>query len=455
MPATASDLIDFVHSTPTPFHLVSESVKKLEEAGFSRLDERELWAVNKKIVVGGKYFYHRNLSTIVAFTVGELYKPGGAFKVVGAHTDSPVLKLKPNSKRSAHGYLQLGVECYGGGLWHTWFDRDLSLAGCAIVEDNGKFERKLINIKRPILRVPSLCIHLQTADERSSFAPNKENHLQPILSMIEKDLNEVKEGQDKRHCSQLIGLLCEELCCEPQQIKDVELTLCDTQPGSVWGLNGEFVSSPRMDNQVHCYTGLSALLDHSIDLSQDSGVSMLVCFDHEEIGSDSAQGAGSPVMSEAISRVLGCFDSSDEMLKVTIRNSFLVSADVAHALHPNYDHKHEKNHQPLLNKGTVIKTNQNQRYATNAETGFLLREIARRGEVPIQEFVVRNDCPCGSTIGPIISSKIGIRTVDLGVPSLSMHSIRETIGCQDVATNAKLFTTFFKVFGELDKSCSF
>merc|ERR1711872_1183138 len=254
---------------------------------------------------------------------------------------------------------------------------------------------------------------------------------------------------------QLLSLLCEELKCEPQQIKDLELTLCDTQAGAVWGAGNEFLSSPRLDNQVHCYTGLSALLDHSIDLSQDSGVSMLVCFDHEEIGSDSAQGAGSPVMSEAISRVLGCFDSSDEMLKVTIRNSFLVSADVAHAIHPNYDHKHERNHQPVLNKGTVIKSNQNQRYATNAETGFLLRELARRAGAPVQEFVVRNDCPCGSTIGPILSSRIGISTVDLGIASLSMHSIRETMGCQDIETNIELFAQFYSDFANLDKACSF
>jgi len=465
MPATASKLISFVNATPTPFHLVKEAEKLLSAAGFSRLDERDLWAVNKMIVPGGKYFYHRNLSTIVAFSVGKLYKPGGEFKVVGAHTDSPVLKVKPVSTKTAHGYIQVGVECYGGGLWHTWFDRDLTLAGCAVVEENGEFVRKLLHIKRPILRVPSLCIHLQTADERASFAPNKETHLQPILSLVEKDLNSTGDGDkfnaenvDKRHCSQLLSLLCEELSCEPQQIKDLELTLCDTQPGSVWGAKNEFLSSPRMDNQVHCYTSLSALLDHSNDeecLNNDTGVSMVVCFDHEEIGSDSAQGAGSPVMSEAISRVLGCFDTSDEMLKVTIRNSFLVSADVAHAIHPNYDHKHERNHQPVLNKGTVIKSNQNQRYATNAETGFILRELARKAGAPIQEFVVRNDCPCGSTIGPIIASKIGIRTVDLGVPSLSMHSIRETIGCQDVTTNAKLFTTFFKEFGKLDKICKF
>jgi len=377
--------------------------------------------------------------------------------VIGAHTDSPVLKVKPVSAKTAHGYVQVAVECYGGGLWHTWFDRDLTLAGCVILENQaGEYERRMVNIRRPILRVPSLCIHLQTVEERGKFAPNKETHLQPILSMLQDSLNKEEEASvDTRHCPALLSLLATELAVSPSQIRDLELTLCDTQPGAVWGLNNEFISSPRLDNQVHCYTGLSALLEHSQDISTDTGVSMLCCFDHEEVGSDSAVGAGSPIMSEAISRVLGCFDSSDEMLKVTIRKSFLVSADVAHAIHPNYSDKHDKNHGPLLNKGTVIKTNSNQRYATNAETGFLLRELARRANAPVQEFVVRNDCPCGSTIGPIISARVGIRTVDLGVPSLSMHSIRETMGVEDVATNARLFTTFFKEFGKLDQSCKF
>jgi len=360
------------------------------------------------------------------------------------------------SKRSAHGYLQVGVECYGGGLWHTWFDRDLTLAGCVIVaEEDGTFQRKLLHINRPLLRVPNLCIHLQSAEERKAFAPGKEAHLQPILGLVEAELNSEEESSERRHSSQLLSLLSQELGCQPGQIRDMELTLCDTQPGAIWGVKNEMLSSPRLDNQVHCYTGLKALLDNSQDLSEDTGVSMLVCFDHEEIGSDSAQGAGSPVMSEAISRVLGCFDQTNEMLQVTVRKSFLISADVAHAIHPNYPEKHERNHQPVLNKGTVIKTNQNQRYATNAETGFLLREIARRAGAPIQEFVVRNDTPCGSTIGPIVSAKVGIRTVDLGIPSLSMHSIRETMGCQDVVTNAKLFTTFYKEFGKLDGSCNF
>jgi len=452
MGSASQDLLNFVHASPTPFHLVQQTQNRLKAAGFSQLSEREAW--KGKVKAGGKYYYSRNLSTVVAFTVGEKYQPGNEFKVIGAHSDSPVLKVKPNSSKSAHGYLQVGVECYGGGLWHTWFDRDLTLAGCVIVEKDGFFSRELVNLKRPLLRIPNLCIHLQSAEERAALKVNKENHMQPIISLVESSLNK-GDRTDERHSSDLLNLLANELGVEPAAIKDLELTLCDTQEGATWGMKNEFLSSPRLDNQSHCFTGLTALLKHSECLSSDTGVSMLVCFDHEEIGSASAQGADSPVMSEAISRVLKCFDTDDETLKITLRNSFLVSADVAHAIHPNYAEKHEKQHQPLLNKGTVIKTNSNQRYATNAETGFILRELARRAGVSIQEFVVRNDCPCGSTIGPILSSRIGIRTVDLGIASLSMHSIRETMGCEDIASNVQLFTHFYADFGNLDRACNF
>lgn len=452
MPCSTQDLLTFIDESPTPYHVVSNCQAQLMKAGFVQLNEGKSWKDSVK--QGGKYFYHRNKTTIVAFTVGEKYVAGNEFKVIGAHTDSPVLKVKPVSKRSAYGYLQVGVECYGGGLWHTWFDRDLTLAGCVIVrEDDAKFSRRLVNLRKPLLRVPNLCIHLKTAEERSAFKFNNETHLQPILTQLEAGLN--KEDETSRHSPALLQLLADHLNVGADNIVELDLTLADTQPGATWGLQNEFLASPRLDNQVHCFTGLVALLDHSADLSEDTGVCMLVNFDHEEVGSSSAQGAGSPVMSEAISRVLGVFDSSDEMLKITIRNSMLISADVAHAIHPNYPDKHEKHHQPALNKGTVIKTNNNQRYATNAETGFIVRELARMAEVPVQEFVVRNDCPCGSTIGPIIASNVGIRTVDLGIPSLSMHSIRETMGCQDIISNIKLFDRFYKEFGSLDKLCDF
>jgi len=256
--------------------------------------------------------------------------------------------------------------------------------------------------------------------------------------MVEESLNEAADG-DERHCPQLLSILAAELGCDPKAIKDVELTLTDTQPGATWGASNEFLSAPRLDNQIHCFTSLEALIGYAAaDAAADAGIAMTVCFDHEEVGSESAHGAGSPVMGEAISRVVGCFGASSELLQITLRRSFLISADVAHSIHPNWGAKHDSNHQPKLNAGTVIKTNDNQRYATNSVTGFLLRQMAALAKAPVQEFVVRNDCPCGTTIGPIISARVGLRTVDIGVPSLSMHSIRETIGVADIATNTAL-----------------
>mmetsp|Transcript_27447 Transcript_27447/g.57879 ORF Transcript_27447/g.57879 Transcript_27447/m.57879 type:complete len:468 (+) Transcript_27447:29-1432(+) len=455
----------FIDSTPTPFHMCSEASKMLLDAGFEELQETDSW--RSKLKQGHGYFYKRNGSTLVAFSVGEAFVAGNGFTIVGAHTDSPVLKLKPSSKKSAHDYLQLNVETYGGGLWHTWFDRELTLAGCVIVREKGAsaFAKKLVHVKRALLRVPSLCIHLQSADERTSFAPNKETHLAPIIALVTKALEEpsadAAASEDTRHAPELLKLLAAELGCEVADIMDFELSLCDHQPAQIWGMNGEFLSSPRLDNQVHCFTSLTALVQHAkaADPGGASDVAMIALFDHEEVGSESYCGAGSTVMAEALQRVAMCFGSADvsesEALLLSTRKSFLISADVAHAIHPNWPSKHESSHAPKLNGGTVIKTNDNQRYATNSVSGFVVRELARRAGISVQEFMVKNDCPCGTTIGPIIAAKTGLRTVDVGVPSLSMHSIRETIGAADVDNSVALFASFFKNFRELDNSCSF
>ena len=251
-------------------------------------------------------------------------------------------------------------------------------------------------------------------------------------------------------CCVLLKVIADAAGCNVEEIKDMDITLFDTQAGSTWGTDQEFFSAARLDNQVHCFTGLEALISHSDEGHQesDTDVSVLVCFDHEEVGSDSTHGAGSPIMKEIVERVNTCFgvDAGGETFKLSLRKSFVISADVAHAVHPNYSSKHETNHGPLLNKGTVIKTNNNQRYATSATTGFVIRELSRQASVGVQEFVVRNDCPCGSTIGPAIAALTGIRTVDVGISSLSMHSIRETIGVADIDNSIKLFKIFYKNF---------
>jgi aspartyl aminopeptidase len=329
-----------------------------------------------------------------------------------------------------------------------------------VEKEDGSFSRELLHIKRPLLRIPNLCIHLQTADERSKFEVNKESHLVPLLAMADSALNKSAEGDvDKRHGAELLNIIAAELGCKVQAIRDFDLSLYDTQPGQSWGASEEFISAPRLDNQVHCFTSVEALVEHCKSLNTDPDVNVIALFDHEEVGSESTHGAGSPVIREVIERIGESMNhgAGGEFQRVSIHKSFIISADVAHAIHPNYASKHESNHSPLLNGGTVIKTNNNQRYATNAVTGFLVREIARRADVPVklQEFCVRNDCPCGTTIGPMVSALTGIRTVDLGIPSLSMHSIRETVGSEDVLNSKKLFISFFRNFRTLDDVCHF
>jgi len=461
----ARKFTSFVDASPTPFHCVAQASRRLEQRGFERISEGDRW--RDLVKRQGRYYYTRNGSTIVAFAVGGAFNAGNPFKVVGAHTDSPALKVKPDAKRSKSGFLQLGVECYGGGLWHTWFDRDLGIAGRVIVrEGEDRFSQKLLHIKDPILRIPNLAIHLQSADERAAFKVNKEDHLTPILGVVNEALakkneeNSSSPGLDGRHAPEVLSLLAKEIGCDPVNIVDLELTLTDTQPAQIGGLEESFIFSPRLDNQMHCFTGVEALAEYCSSglLELDPDVSAVVLFDHEECGSESNVGAGSPIMRDAVERISACFlesgSLSDEAFRIGLSKSLLLSADGAHAVHPNYSGKHEQNHGPKMNQGTVIKTNDNQRYATNAVTGFIVRELARRNDLPIQEFVVRNDCPCGTTIGPIISANTGIRTVDIGVAQLSMHSIREQCAVQDLHTNFKLLHAFFKDGTNVDKALS-
>mmetsp|Transcript_42413 Transcript_42413/g.90240 ORF Transcript_42413/g.90240 Transcript_42413/m.90240 type:complete len:580 (+) Transcript_42413:79-1818(+) len=466
---------DFLTKSTDPFVAVKVCSKSLDAAGFVKLSKRE--SFRGKLVPGGSYYYTVNHSTLVAFTVGVKFKPGNGFKIIGGHTDSPHLKVKPMSKRGGSECVQLGVECYGGGLWHTWFDRDLGISGRVLVRkidpetQKEKIEQQIISIHKPIARVSSLCIHLQTAEERGAFKVNKEEHLSPIIgtktlleAAVAKQLNHPGEDGDSWNKGQepaLMNLIASELGIETKQICNFELGLFDCQAASLGGIKSEFLNSARLDNLATVYVALETILEHSRseDLVEDDMISLVACFDHEEIGSSSTQGAGSPVMSDAVDRITYALAENGsrrdtELHASAVRKSFIFSVDQAHAVHPNYSSKHEKNHGPKMNAGVVLKTNQNQRYATNGVTGFFARELARKGKtkVPMQEFVVRSDCPCGSTIGPILSANTGIRTVDLGMPQLSMHSCREVMGIADLTHCLNLFLAFFKQFNELDNS---
>lgn len=402
---------------------------------------------------------------MVAFAVGGKFGEGGGFKVIGGHTDSPNLKVKPRSKRGStkSKSIQIGAECYGGGLWHTWFDRDLGISGRVFVRDeSGKIVQKLIKIDRALLRIPNLAIHLQTAKEREAFKVNKEDHLSPILAgKVEDALNskeekkkedETKDGWTEHQEPLLVQLLATELGVSTSDIVDFELNLFDIQQAALGGVHSEFLFSARLDNLASCFLAVQALVGMDDEFIQaDTDINMVVLYDHEEVGSSSAVGAAGPILGDAVNSITKALGVSN--YDTCIRKSFVLSSDQAHAVHPNYASKHEASHQPQMNAGMVIKRNSNQRYATNGVTGVLVREIARTaGLPPVQEFVVRQDCGCGSTIGPLISTATGIRAIDMGCPQLSMHSIREQMGICDLTNGLNLFQAFFKHFRQVDDS---
>ncbi|KAJ2969954.1 hypothetical protein NUW58_g9842 [Xylaria curta] len=491
-PKAALDFLDFVNASPTPYHAVHESIARLEKAGFTPVKERDNWSSTLK--PGGKYYMTRNGSTIVAFAIGANWKPGNPIAMLGAHTDSPCLRVKPVSKKSGVGFMQVGVETYGGGIWHSWFDRDLSLAGRVLVRDGkGNFVQKLVKIDRPIIRIPTLAIHL---DRSSEFNPNKETELFPIAGMVAAELNRtgktespkaletennaeetfqpLKDMSDRHH-PYIVELIAEHAGVEVDNVVDFEIVLYDVQKSCLGGLNEEFIYSARLDNLEMTYCSVMGLIEsvNKSSLSEETSIRLITCFDHEEIGSTSAQGANSDLLPAVVRRLSilagtggrhgdSASDKSWEHIssdpdvdlttafEQTMAVSFLVSADMAHSVHPNYVGKYESNHQPEMNKGTVIKINANQRYATNSPGIVLLQEMAKRAGVPLQLFVVRNDSSCGSTIGPMLSAKLGVRTLDLGNPQLSMHSIRETGGAYDVEYAVKLFSSYLSHYSELE-----
>lgn len=464
----AEGLVKYLNECWTPFHAVQVTARLLREAGFKQLKERERW---EGLAPGHKYFYTRNESAIVAFAVGEKFKPGNGFRVIGAHTDSPCPKLKPVSKDVKAGCLMVSVQNYGGGLWYTWFDRDLSVAGRVVHKSGGKIKTSLVAVRRPILRVPSLAIHLQRG-VNDNLKVNFQQHMSPFLATsIKNELNSVGDGDreskkakggseagDKGVLQQhplLLDILAKELNIEQADILDFELQVCDTQPSCIGGAMEELVFSGRLDNLAHCYTSTRALLDSLGSLGEDDGVRVIALFDHEECGSCSSPGAASTLMMDTVKRVtlgvLGSGVCQGDEVDIALQNSFLVSADMAHALHPNYADKHEPQHGPKFHKGVVIKHNANQRYATNSITATLFRECGRKRGLPCQEFVVRSDMGCGSTIGPIVTSKTGIRTVDVGIPQWSMHSVREVCGCDDIDYAVKHFVAFWEDMPKIEK----
>jgi len=423
--AYARELLDFIDKSPTPFHVTAECSKILEENGYQRLHEKDGWSLNS----GGKYYVVRNSSSLIAFAVGtELTEEAGC-KIIGAHTDSPNLRLKPNPEFEKCGYGQFGVEVYGGALLASWMDRDLSIAGRVFIQNKtGEIEENLVLFEKPLLRIPQLAIHLNRNVNEKGLILNKQNHLPPIFTM-----------QDSSQQMNLKRLVSNRLDCDPEKIAGLDLSLFDTQAGVLAGPNEEFIFSPRLDNLASCHAGLKALVE-APDNARSTRI--LAFYDHEEVGSASAQGAESPFLKDVMERISAASKQREAFFR-TLAHSFCISADMAHAVHPNYSDMHDSKHMPLLNKGPVIKSHVNQKYATDGGTGMYFESLCKEAEVPLQKFVVRSDLLCGSTIGPITATNLGISTVDVGSPMLSMHSIREMAGSEDHKHLVSVFKRFF------------
>lgn len=422
------ELLQFLDSSPTPFHAVLEMSKLLMEAGYTELRESEDW----DLVAGGKHFVIRNGSSLIAFTIGSQPVMSTGLKMVGAHTDSPCLMVKPQPEIERQGFTQLGVEVYGGALLNPWFDRDLSMAGRVVYrnEDN-VLKQTLVDFKRPVVSIPSLAIHLDR-DANKNHSINAQTDIIPILMHADTAFEDISKVSSFRQ------LLADEFLSENDEIIDYEICLYDVQPAAIIGFKQEFIASARLDNLLSCFVAVKSIIN-----CDSSETCLIVCNDHEEVGSVSSAGADGPFLETVTSRLCGA-DASGTFMSRVISKSLMISCDNAHAAHPNFLQKHDVGHMPGLNGGPVIKVNVKQRYATNSLTSSIFKQICSDIEVPVQSFVSRNDMGCGSTIGPITSARLGVASLDVGIPQLAMHSCREMTGVEDPLRLSRVLTTFFE-----------
>ncbi|MFK0003987.1 M18 family aminopeptidase [Paenarthrobacter sp. NPDC090522] len=429
MPSNASaadhiqDLGSFVSASPSSFHAVHEAARRLDAAGFTGLEELQPWEGGP-----GNYYVIRDGALIAWVTPANAGATSG-FNILGAHTDSPSFKLKPKPTTGKFGWLQAGVEVYGGPLLNSWLDRELQLAGRLVMRDG---TQHLTNTG-PLLRFPQLAIHLdRTVNEGLTLS--KQQHMNPIFGLGDP------AGED------LLGLLAsrvEGAAVDAAEIGGYDVVVADTQAPAVFGANGEFFASGRLDNLSSTHAGLVALLAHSAAAPANGPIAVLAAFDHEEIGSNSRSGACGPFLEDVLTRISDGFGASVSQRRQAFSASFCVSADAGHAVHPNYAERHDPTNRPLLNGGPLLKINANQRYATDATGAALWARLCEESGVRYQEFVSNNDIPCGSTIGPLTATRLGIRTVDVGVPLLSMHSARELCGVEDPHLLATVVERFF------------
>lgn len=424
--AKANKLVDgllgFLSQSPTPFHAVKSLSTMLGQNGFQCLKETESW----QLTPGARYYVVRGGSSIVAFVLGKKPVAETGLRIIGAHTDSPCLKVKPTPDLYRKGFWQLGIEVYGGALLNPWFDRDLSLAGqVTYVNKQGELCSRLLDFHDPIACVPNLAIHLDR-EANNNRTVNPQTDMNAIIGLTDS----------KRSFREL--LLDKVADKNAREVLDFNLSFYDTQAPVRVGLQREFIASARLDNLASCFLGAQALFSAS-----DSHTSILVCNDHEEVGSRSAVGAQGPMLADIIDRIAG---DNIGIRQQAMRRSLMLSVDNAHAVHPNYAAKHDDEHGPLINKGPVVKFDANQGYATGSGSASLVRWLAKgsggASSVPLQNYVTRADMRCGSTIGPLTASAIGVTTVDLGLPTFAMHSIRELAGVADISYMESVLSRF-------------
>ena len=397
----------FIDASPTPFHAVANLAARLEDAGYTAFDEKDLWEVS----AGTTGYVVRDGGSIVAFRVGSAPIAEGGFRIAGAHTDSPTYRIRPNPDVERHGYAQVAVEVYGGPLHYTWLDRDLTVAGRVVDADGASH---LVHLPGAPLRIPSLAIHLQRDLSDKGLKLNPQHHLLPVWSAAADDASIIDLVADHVDADDLVAW---------------DLVVADTQPSALGGRDEAFVLAPRQDNLVSCHAAVDALLA----AEPAAATQVVVCNDHEEVGSGSAEGARGSMLADVLTRLVAASGDVDpQSVPRAIASSILVSADSAHAVHPNFADKHDSGHRPRLGGGPVLKVHASQAYATDAGTAGWFMARCCEADVPVQTFTNRADSPSGSTIGPLTATRLGIPTVDIGNPLLSMHSVREQSAVADL-----------------------
>ncbi len=413
------DLIAYLDASPSQWHAAASSARRLATAGFTECSLADQWTA-----VPDKGFVQRG-AAVVAWHRGADAGPTSPVRLVGAHTDSPCLRVKPHADAGGFGWKQLAVEVYGGVLLNSWLDRDLGVAGTLVLRDGST---RLVAVHDPVARVPQLAIHLDRDVNERGVVLDKQQHLSPVWG-----IGNPAAGEFREWIAAAAGV-------SGADVTTWDLSLFDRTPAAVLGPQGDLLASGRLDNQASCWAATAALC--AADQPGDA-TAVIALFDHEEVGSESTTGASGPLLEHVLERLALASGADRAQYLAQLASSACISADNAHSVHPNYPERHEAAHRPLVNHGPAIKLNHNQRYATSPDTAALAQQVFEAAGVPWQVFVSRNNMPCGTTIGPLTATRLGIATVDVGVPQLSMHSARELCGTKDPAWLAQALRGWF------------